>query len=75
MEGKTNIFCETARTCFSKYKEINSETLETSTQSFGIKRTLSKKVIRNILQTPENFVGNYMAIKTTEERTRNHQQR
>ena len=75
MEGKINIFCQTARTCFSKYRKINSETLETSTQRFGINRTLSKEFIHNILQTPEKFKGTFMPIITTEEKTRNHHQR
>ena len=68
-------FLSNRRTRFSEYREINSETLETSAQRFGIKRTLSKKFIHNILQTPEKFKGTFMPIKTTEEKTRNHQQR
>ena len=64
---KTNIFV--------KYREINSETLETSTKRFGIRRTLPKKFIHDILQTPEKFKGTFMPIKTTEEKTKNHQQR
>ena len=48
-------FVKTARTCFSKYREINSETLEASTQRFGTERTLSKKFVHNILQTPEKI--------------------
>ena len=42
------IFLLNSKNLLSKYREINSETLETSTQRFGIKRTLSKKFIHNI---------------------------
>ena len=55
MEGTTNIFCQTARTYFSKHREINSETPETSTRRFGIKITLSEKFIHNIYKCPKNL--------------------
>ena len=69
---KDQYFLLNRKNLLSKYREINSETLETSTQRFGIKRTLSKKFVHNILQTPEKFKGTFMPIKTTEEKTRNH---
>ena len=53
MEGKTNTFCKTARTCFSKYKKFNLETLETSTQRFGIKELYPRNLFITSYKRPK----------------------